>query len=434
MEKIWDSLLNGKSELTLAEYEDLNIAVNNSELNRIKFLEKVEELSRSGKKNIATKVGIGYCVAGKFEEALELLNDDSNSGISNYCRAKSLIGIGRKSDAIEVFKKASEKIDNPAAVELERILVLIDCDMIEQAGSTLNTLSSALSGKNAEFHSVYGKYFEKIGEYEKAAESYEKALDIDNDHVGTLFRFAYMLDLHGNSTAALELYKKITQANPINVNALLNMAVLYEDEQNFENAISCVNLVLKYHPNHSRARLFKKDIMSSTTMLYDEEQEYKKSNRSKILEKPISEYELSVRSRNCLKKMDINSIGDLLKISEQELLNYKNFGETSLTEIRCILESEGLRLGMFHDEDDDGMPMGQPMQEVDNEMIIKSIGDLELSVRARRAVDRLGIKTFGELISKSEAELLGCKNFGVTSLTEIKEKLSKYNLRLKKQD
>jgi DNA-directed RNA polymerase subunit alpha len=58
--------------------------------------------------------------------------------------------------------------------------------------------------------------------------------------------------------------------------------------------------------------------------------------------------------------------------------------------------------------------------------------DLGLSLRARRALDRLGVKTVLELISKTEAELLGCKNFGVTSLNEIKEQLEGLGLGLRK--
>ena len=52
-----------------------------------------------------------------------------------------------------------------------------------------------------------------------------------------------------------------------------------------------------------------------------------------------------MRARNCLKKMEIRTLGDLLKVSENELLSYKNFGETSLVEIKHMLTARGLRLG-----------------------------------------------------------------------------------------
>ena len=81
-------------------------------------------------------------------------------------------------------------------------------------------------------------------------------------------------------------------------------------------------------------------------MIYDEEKEKMKTRHHQTLEIPISDFELSVRSRNCLRKMNIYTIGDLLNITEAELLSYKNFGETSLREIKIILEAKGLFLGM----------------------------------------------------------------------------------------
>ena len=64
-----------------------------------------------------------------------------------------------------------------------------------------------------------------------------------------------------------------------------------------------------------------------------------------MLDTPVTDFELSVRARNCLKKMNIRTLGDLLKVSEAELLSYRNFGETSLVEIKNMLSSKGLRLG-----------------------------------------------------------------------------------------
>ena len=191
-------------------------------------------------------------------------------------------------------------------------------------------------------------------------------------------------------------------------------------------------MVLKSHPNHERAALFAKDINSSRVMIYDEERERKKDRQNKILEIPISDFELSVRSRNCLKKMNILTIGDLLKITEPELLSYKNFGETSLTEIKKILDTKGLRLGMaLEDKNAQAKTQSMEGQNIDEKVLAKPIDDLELCVRAKRAMAKLGVRTIGDLITKTEAELLGCKNFGVTSLNEIKEHLGGFGLNLR---
>ena len=63
--------------------------------------------------------------------------------------------------------------------------------------------------------------------------------------------------------------------------------------------------------------------------------------------------------------------------------------------------------------------------------MILPVADLELSVRSRKCMERLNIDTLGDLIEKTEAELLAAKNFGQTSLNEIKQRLAENGLRLK---
>ena len=65
-----------------------------------------------------------------------------------------------------------------------------------------------------------------------------------------------------------------------------------------------------------------------------------------LLAKPISELQFSVRSSNCLEAENITSIGELVQLTELDLLNMRNFGKTSLKEIQQKLESLGLSLGM----------------------------------------------------------------------------------------
>ena len=68
------------------------------------------------------------------------------------------------------------------------------------------------------------------------------------------------------------------------------------------------------------------------------------------LDRSVDELELSVRAYNCLKNSDIKSIRDLVQKSENEMLKTKNFGRKSLNEIKDILNSMGLSLGMKLDE------------------------------------------------------------------------------------
>ncbi len=68
------------------------------------------------------------------------------------------------------------------------------------------------------------------------------------------------------------------------------------------------------------------------------------------LDKSVEELELSVRSYNCLKNADIRTIRELVQKTEPEMLRTKNFGRKSLNEIKKILQSMGLGLGMRIDQ------------------------------------------------------------------------------------
>ncbi|MFP6582108.1 MAG: DNA-directed RNA polymerase subunit alpha [Candidatus Hydrogenedentota bacterium] len=66
----------------------------------------------------------------------------------------------------------------------------------------------------------------------------------------------------------------------------------------------------------------------------------------KTMSRPVEELELSVRAANCLRAAEIKTIGELVSRSEPEMLAFHNFGKKSLDEIKAILESMGLGLGM----------------------------------------------------------------------------------------
>jgi DNA-directed RNA polymerase subunit alpha len=67
---------------------------------------------------------------------------------------------------------------------------------------------------------------------------------------------------------------------------------------------------------------------------------------NELLNKMVSDIELSVRATNCLKNAKINTLGELVRKTEDELLGYKNFGKKSLDEIKDKLKELGLSLGM----------------------------------------------------------------------------------------
>ncbi len=290
----------------------------------------------------------------------------------------------------------------------------------------------------------------------KAAEvNYQAALDLEanGDRPGAIdelrkavqrnhtaeyqFKLAFLLDLVGEEDEAVALYEQVCQEERPHMNALLNLAVLYEDRGLINEAEKCLRQILDTAPNHGRARAFMKDVQASRNMYYDEEHARDLAKRNALLDTPVTDFELSVRARNCLKKMQIRTLGDLLRISEAELLSYKNFGETSLTEIKTMLASKGLRLGQGLE----GQYTWARKQIYDqlrgkasDAVLNKPISVLDLSVRARKALQHLGIQSLGDLATRTEAELMGVKNFGATSLSDIRGKLTDFGLNLRTLD
>ena len=295
---------------------------------------------------------------------------------------------------------------------------------------------ASINERAAEEYFRRGQEAEKDGNPERAAEFYERALNENPDHEQGAFRLAVLYDRRGEDAKAIELYERISTSPPVHLNALMNLAVLYEDNNHYEEAYRCLDAILRTDPNHARARLYMKDVESARAQYFEDDA--KPDKRNQVMEIPISDFELSVRSRNCLKKMNIRSLGDLLRTTEPELLSYKNFGETSLNEIKTLLASKGLRLGQNVDESKTAAATAAtrrtpvPVGNVPTEVLGKSVADLELSVRSRKALQRLNINSLGELAMRTEDELLGCKNFGQTSLNEIKQQLATFGMSLRK--
>ncbi len=295
---------------------------------------------------------------------------------------------------------------------------------------------SSTDPKAAEDHFQAGLRLEAEGDRPEAIRQFRKAAQL-NEKPEYLFRLAYMLDLVGEEDEAVATYEHLCSAERAHFNALVNLAVIYEDRGEISKAEKCLRQVLETKPNHMRARLFLKDVTASRDMYYDEEQARDRAKRAALFNTPVTDFELSVRARNCLKKMQIRTLGDLLRISEAELLSYKNFGETSLHEIKAMLSQKSLRLGQGLEGQFSRMRQEiyeQLRGKAPDSVLNKPISVLDLSVRARKALQLLNIQTIGDLATRTEAELMGVKNFGQTSLDEIKEKLGNYGLSLRHLD
>lgn len=381
----------------------------------------------------------GFCLlsSGGEEKAVEVLSEVKRTPLGAYYLARALAALGRLEEAMDAVEAAREKHGDSTDLAYLATELYLRVGRIEEAGKLLERLRSSESG-SPEFAYHEGYFLERTGEYQAAIERYREAVRLNPAYADAYFRLGYVLDLHGAdwdeaNDEALQAYEACVRIPPVHARAVTNLGLLYEDRERYHDAIKCYEAVLRDHPNDARAKLYFQDALASTRMFYDREQEKRADKQSQILRIPISDFELSVRSRNCLQKMNIQTLGDLVMKTEQELLSYKNFGETSLAEIKEVLAQKGLRLGQGL-EARAGDPTGgrNPLEATTPpEVLDKPVEELNLSVRSRRCMERLGVRTLRDLINRTEVELMSAKNFGMTSLNEIKRKLAEFGLALK---
>jgi DNA-directed RNA polymerase subunit alpha len=274
------------------------------------------------------------------------------------------------------------------------------------------------------------------GDRPLAVAEYRKALSADPHDPESMFHLGYLLDLMGEEDEAVALYERSLEVGSPRINTLMNLAVLYEDRGEHARAEKCLKQVLDTNPNHGRARLFMKDVQASREMVIDDDGERDVAKRNALFDIPVTDFDLSVRARNCLKKMNIRTLGDLLRVSEAELLGYRNLGEATLIEIKQMLAARGLRLGQRVDERrrQSRRELFQSLQGGGEGALGKSVADIDFSVRVRKALQLLGVQSLGDLAARTEAELMGVKNFGATSLTEVHQKLSEHGVKLRELD
>jgi DNA-directed RNA polymerase subunit alpha len=283
-------------------------------------------------------------------------------------------------------------------------------------------------------HLDRAQQFESAGDRDAAIAAYRDALS-EHHAADTVFLLARLLDRVGEDEEAIELYESICFGVKPSVNALVNLAVLYEDMGELSRAERCLRLILDEYPTHPRARMYLKDVTGVTEMAIDADAQQQELRKNAILNTPITDFELSGRARNCLKKVDIRTLGDLLRITEAELLAFKNFGESSISEIKAMLAARGLRLGQALEGGQDQAYRREYLEYLktqhDEAALSIAVSTLQLSVRAKKAIALLEARTLGELACRTEAELMGLKNFGLTSLDEIKAQLSVHGLSLR---
>lgn len=383
----------------------------------------------------ALKIGIARYMLCRFQDALDALGAGTDNKDRRYFQALCLKQLHRYGQAAEEFERARERGWDAADIDVQLAEIAALSGDPEAADKAVAKLQKSL-GESATYYYLRGMVDEFLGRDDEALDAYEQAREIDSAHPQATFRLAFFHDLHGDEEQAADLYRECISHAPTHANALLNLSVLYEDAGKYDQAISCIRRVLAANPMHARARHFLRDCQASTSMYFDEDKAKRLARRNALLDTPVTDFELSVRARNCLKKMDIRTLGDLVRTTEVKLMAYKNFGETSLKEIREMLSAKGLRLGQALEEGSElaDMISATPVGVKNEGVLATPLEQIEFSIRVRRALSTLKLATLGELAAKTEPELLGCGNFGQTSLNEVRQRLAEYGLTPREPD
>lgn len=383
-------------------------------------------------KKIHLKLGIAHYFLGHMGSAVEHL-EKSEGPLAAFYLGQSHVNRHEYKEAMASFEKAEKSGYAAQQVQLQRAGVHRLQGQLTEAKGLLVKLKDA-AAHNAEFYYQEGGIAEAEGDVPRAAKHYERSVELEPRHAGALFRLGFLNDLQGNDHEAIGYYERCLKYPPIGKGVLYNLGVLYEDNEQYDKATECYRKLNKADATDERAKLFVKDAEASLSMYYSPEDEQISTQYRQVMEIPITDFELSVRSRNCLKRMNIRTLGDLTRVTEPQLLASKNFGETSLEEIRAIMNAKQLRIGQSMEQGQQYEFRYRPQQNLSPEeqaTLNRPVSDLNLSVRARKCMNRLAIGSLGELCQRTADELLEAKNFGMTSLTEVREKLTQLNLKLR---
>lgn len=173
-----------------------------------------------------------------------------------------------------------------------------------------------------------------------------------------------------------------------------------------------------------------------------------------VLMIPLIDICFSVRTENCMRANNIEYLGDLIQLSEEQLLQFPNFGRKSLTEILEVLCSLGLSLNSKIEHLDFGkLQLNHSLQQLlalhkpektsidflsHDELVDRyasmglfdKIERLNLSQRSKNCLDELNVYYIGDLVSLKRTDLLKIVNFGRKSLAEIEKSLIQRDLNL----
>jgi DNA-directed RNA polymerase subunit alpha len=380
-------ILKSSGGLTAELIEQLQNAVAGPQISDVR--QALTEISRgvdqSAAEALLARLGIASFVLARHEDADRFLRGVKTDGLAICYHAHSLSSLERHAEAAQRYEEAGKAGYDHIDATLRRAGCLRAQGRIDEAEQMLRSVAASAASR-AEYSFQMGCIWADRGDALTAVEYFERAVDMDGHHARALFWLAAENSLRGNDEESIKLYERSLSRPPYFVGALLNLGLLYEDHERYQTAAFCFQRVLDFDPNNERALLYLKDIEATHNM----------------------------------------------HVTEEQLLAGKNFGETSLTEIRELLAAHSLHIGLhLHKMHSRESFTDTNLTPEEQATMNRPISDLNLSVRSRKCMTRLAIQTLGQILQRTPDELLASRNFGVTSLNEIRAKLLEMGLKLR---
>ncbi len=254
------------------------------------------------------RLGIGLYLLGHAREAEMTLTRVSGDAVAAFYRGLALGSLDKHAEAAEQFAEAGKLGYDKVECAMRRAGEIRAQGQPSEAEALLRSIVSE-GARRAEYSYQMGCILSDRGDTYGAIEYFERAVDIDLHHSRALFRLAVENASRGNDSEAIRLYERSLSRPPLHLGALINLGLMYEDDQNYPAAAFCFRRVLEVDPTNERAAMYLKDIQAVGEMYYDEDSAREAARMETLLARPISDFELSVRSRNCLEALEHSNAG-----------------------------------------------------------------------------------------------------------------------------
>src|SRR5687767_4859750 len=288
-------------------------------------------------------------------------------------KAAILWALGRVEEAIPLFEAAR------ASREKSYLLGLSYLD-VGKSEPAIAQLKEALDADASDATAAAGlaEAYVRSGDYDAAEKVLEKHLKKNPDHGDLLYVQGLALDFQGYHDEAVQKYEKALEKEPGQPRALFRLAYLYDLGGEDDRALELYEQLRRQRPIHVNT-------MINLGIFYEDRNEFEKA-------------------------------ADCFRAILEYFPNH--------TRARLYMRDAEASLSMFYDEEAArrearmAQVMGLPL------------ADVTFSQRVRNALQKLGLATLGDLVHRTEEELLEIPNFGKTSLREVKEFLTSKGLNL----